>query len=126
MRKLFCFRFLLYSGETFFNIIEEFRSAFNRYVKGAMELFKCDVKSIGSLDQFRDVFIISSENRKLFLVADNLEEQNEWIDAITNAKFGTSTGSNFMQTNVNMWAVSEPTMSLSSARSMSGNANDFL
>lgn len=96
-----------------------FRTAFNRYVKGAMELFKCEVKSIGKLDMFSDAFVISSDNRKLYLVADNLDEQNSWIDSINAAKMG-SNGSQ-LGNNINMWTqdFTEPTMSLSSARSMS-------
>merc|ERR1719367_2691908 len=67
-----------------------FRNAFNRYVKGAMELTNCKVQSYGSMEMFRDVFVISTTGRKLYLVADNEKELKEWVKAIESIKAGGS------------------------------------
>lgn len=102
---------------------QEFRTAFNRYVKGSMELKKCDVHEFGKLDDYENVFVISTANRKLYLVADNRHEMQQWIDAINSVKFGTTVGGGqFEMNHVNSFTneFTEPTMSLSSTRSLSG------
>eukprot|EP00494_Astrolonche_serrata_P005508 UN05524 len=53
-----------------------------------MELTNCKVQAVGSLDMFRDVFVISTTGRKLYLVADNDRELKEWIKCIESTKAG--------------------------------------
>ena len=45
-----------------------FRESFNQYIKGSMDLTRCTLQTIDGLETFRDVFVISNENRKLYLV----------------------------------------------------------
>jgi len=88
-----------------------------------MELKKCDVHEFGKLDDYENVFVISTANRKLYLVSDNRHEMQQWIDAINSVKFGTTVGGGqFEMNHVNSFTneFTEPTMSLSSTRSLSG------
>ena len=53
---------------SFFSCCKVFRENFNQFIKGSMDLTRSTMQTIAGLDTFRDVFVISNENRKLYLV----------------------------------------------------------
>lgn len=102
---------------------KEFRSAFDRYVKGAMNLKECTINTLGTMDKFKNVFVLSSikDDRKLYLVPRDENDGNLWIEAIKGVQNGTITITNTGNSKLySLWHTdfTESAHSLSSARSL--------